>query len=582
MRDDLRRRRALRPFAGPKPRRSRRTSKSFRERHYTCSDGRGRGSAVIRWTDAAARRRSKHRDHRSRRPRQDHPGRRDALADRASSAQNESVRRARHGLDRPRAREGHHDHGQEHGHRTTRASHINIVDTPGHADFGGEVERTLNDGGRRAAPGRRRRGPAAPDALRSAEGARGAACRRSSSSTRSTAATRAQPRCSTRSTTSSSTSTRRKTSSTSRCSTPTPGRASATLKLTEPGLSLEPLFEAILSTVPAAASTRRGPPVPRGARSTGTTTSAGSSIGRIFNGAVRQAERGRRRRIGTARSSAPRSPSSTATRGSKRVEIDEARAGRHRRDRAASTRSRSARRSPTPRRPMALPAHPHRRADGLDALLGERSSPLAGARGSFVTSPPAARAPHAGAAQPTSAIRVEETDSPDTFRVSGRGELQLAILIEMMRREGYETQVGKPDDHHAGPIGGQTLEPMEHLVIDMSRGVHRRGHPEDRTAPRRDGQDGEPRHGPRAARVPDSVARPHRLPHRVPHRYARHRAPQSSVRRLDVPWQGDIAHRQTGALVADRAGTRDRLRDRQPPGARRHVHRARPTRSTRA
>ena len=42
-------------------------------------------------------------------------------------------------------------------------------------------------------------------------------------------------------------------------------------------------------------------------------------------------------------------------------------------------------------------------------------------------------------------IRVEETDSPDTFRVSGRGELQLAILIEIMRREGYEIEVGKPE-----------------------------------------------------------------------------------------------------------------------------------------
>ena len=42
-------------------------------------------------------------------------------------------------------------------------------------------------------------------------------------------------------------------------------------------------------------------------------------------------------------------------------------------------------------------------------------------------------------------IRVEETDSPDAFRLAGRGELQLAILLEMMRREGHELGVGKPD-----------------------------------------------------------------------------------------------------------------------------------------
>ncbi len=63
------------------------------------------------------------------------------------------------------------------------------------------------------------------------------------------------------------------------------------------------------------------------------------------------------------------------------------------------------------------------------------------------------------------AIRVEETESPDQFRVSGRGELQLSILIEMMRREGYEVQVSKPEVI-TRRIDGQVQEPIELVVVD--------------------------------------------------------------------------------------------------------------------
>ncbi len=63
------------------------------------------------------------------------------------------------------------------------------------------------------------------------------------------------------------------------------------------------------------------------------------------------------------------------------------------------------------------------------------------------------------------AIRVEDTDSPEQFKVSGRGELQLAILIEMMRREGYELQVSKPEAI-TRQVDGKTLEPIEAVVLD--------------------------------------------------------------------------------------------------------------------
>ncbi len=63
-------------------------------------------------------------------------------------------------------------------------------------------------------------------------------------------------------------------------------------------------------------------------------------------------------------------------------------------------------------------------------------------------------------------IRVEDLGSHDSFKVMGRGELQLAILIEMMRREGYEISVGKPEIV-TRTVDGKMQEPLEQLIIDL-------------------------------------------------------------------------------------------------------------------
>ena len=63
-------------------------------------------------------------------------------------------------------------------------------------------------------------------------------------------------------------------------------------------------------------------------------------------------------------------------------------------------------------------------------------------------------------------IRVEDMGSHDSFKVMGRGELQLAILIEMMRREGYELSVGKPEIM-TRTVDGKIQEPVEQLIIDV-------------------------------------------------------------------------------------------------------------------
>src|SRR5262249_12677545 len=91
-------------------------------------------------------------------------------------------------------------------------------------------------------------------------------------------------------------------------------------------------------------------------------------------------------------------------------------------------------------------------------------SPLSGLEGQFVTSRKLRERLFKEILTNVS-IRVEETDSPDAFKVSGRGELQLAILIEMMRREGYEMSVGKPEIV-TREIDGAIPEPQEQLIVD--------------------------------------------------------------------------------------------------------------------
>jgi len=149
-------------------------------------------------------------------------------------------------------------------------------------------------------------------------------------------------------------------------------------------------------------------------------------------------------------------------------------------------------------------------------------------------------------------IRVEPTDSPEIFKVSGRGELQLAILIEMMRREGYEISVGKPEVI-TRRIEGQIHEPMEMLIIDC---------PEDfigvvtqKMGSRRGRMMKMINHGSGRVRIE------FRLPSRgligFRSEFLTDTKGTGIMNHLFDgwdPWQGDIAHRLTGVLIADRTG----------------------------
>ena len=149
-------------------------------------------------------------------------------------------------------------------------------------------------------------------------------------------------------------------------------------------------------------------------------------------------------------------------------------------------------------------------------------------------------------------IRVEETESTDSFKVMGRGELQLSIVIEMMRREGYELMVGKPEIV-TKRVDGKLMEPVEHLTIDVPESFV--GVVMQQLGERKGEVANMHNHG--YGRV--------RLEFRVPSRGliglrsqlltdTRGTIVMNSLFDGYTEWQGEIPHRPTGALIADRGG----------------------------
>jgi len=322
----------------------------------------------------------------------------------------------------------------------------------------------------------------------------------------------------------------------------------ATRELAQPSQTLAPLFETILATVPAPRFDPEAGLQFRVAMLDWDDYVGRLIIGRIVNGRVKQADR-----VAVVHRDGSVEPGKITVlygyEGLRRVEVAEAAAGEIVAI-AGVDQVEIGETVADADRPQALPAI---RIDEptVSMLFSANVSPFAGREGKYVTSTQLRdrlwkeRRVNVG-------IRVEETDSPDTFRVSGRGELQLAILIEMMRREGFEMEVGKPQII-TREADGQVLEPMEHLVIDIPEEFI--GAVTQKVGPRRATMTKLVNHG--TGRV--------RLEYRIP---ARGLIGYRSEFLTDTrgtgllnhlfdgwaPWQGEIAHRQNGALVADRAG----------------------------
>jgi GTP-binding protein len=187
----------------------------------------------------------------------------------------------------------------------------------------------------------------------------------------------------------------------------------------------------------------------------------------------------------------------------------------------------------------------------LAMVFTVNTSPFAGREGPFVTSRDL-RARLEKELLTNVSLRVEETASTDSFRVLARGELQLAILIETMRREGYELLVGKPEIV-VRQEQGRKLEPLEMLVVDCPENFI--GIVIETLGSRR---------GEMAKMVNHHSGRV-RMEFRIPSRGliglrgqlltdTRGTALMHSLLEGWTPYAGDMAMRPTGALVADRAG----------------------------
>jgi GTP-binding protein len=187
----------------------------------------------------------------------------------------------------------------------------------------------------------------------------------------------------------------------------------------------------------------------------------------------------------------------------------------------------------------------------VSMVFGVNTSPFAGREGRYVTSR-AIKERLEKELLTNVAIRVEPTETPDAFKVSGRGELQLAILIEMMRREGFEVAVGKPTTI-TKEVDGAVHEPYEHLVVDVPE--EHLGVVTQKLAPRKGRMTRMVNHGTGRVRLEFDVPARGLIGFRTEfltdtrgtgllhHIFSGYR-----------PWVGEIPHRTSGALVADRTG----------------------------
>jgi GTP-binding protein len=322
----------------------------------------------------------------------------------------------------------------------------------------------------------------------------------------------------------------------------------ASLSADEPGQDLRPLFDAIVNYVPPPRGDVNAPLQMLVANLDSSDYLGRIAIGRVFNGRVKIGDP-------VAVCKLDRQVQETKVtklfsfEGLKRVEIDEAAAG----DIVCLAGIEAITIGETIADVEHRIAMPVIAVDEptVSMIFGVNTSPMSGRDGQYVTSRQIKDRLDRELLGNVS-IKVEPTDSPEQMKVLGRGELQLSILIEMMRREGFELQVSRPDIV-TKDVKGTLMEPVEELVIDVAEAFQ--GVVIAQVGTRRGTMTKMVNHG--SGRV--------RLEFRIPARgligfrsqFLTETKGTGIMNHLFSgwePWHGAIPSRATGALVADRAG----------------------------
>jgi len=324
------------------------------------------------------------------------------------------------------------------------------------------------------------------------------------------------------------------------------GTASTDIKHT--GENLQPLFDAILNTIPEAAGDPAGPLQILVANLDYSDYLGRLAIARVFNGTLRTGEE-----VGIAKLDGSVQKTKITKlfsfSGLRRTDITETTLG----DIVAVAgvegitigETITNAETPAPLPPITIDE------PTIAMQFTVNTSPFAGREGTYVTSRNLRERLEKELLTNVS-LRVQDTDSTDSFTVMGRGELQLSILIEMMRREGYELMVGKPEIV-TKRVDGKLMEPVERLTVDVPEEFV--GVVMEQLGSRKSEVVNMHNHG--YGRV--------RIEFRVPSRGliglrsqlltdTRGTIVMNSLFDGYTEWQGEIPHRPTGALVADRAG----------------------------